>query len=162
MDLATMRDTCARQEELLRFETFDNGAAWALGSLMAAESKRRGLKVCAAIWSLTGYVLFQYAAEGTTVNNQNWVRRKFNAVRLMERSSLASRAVAELSGEGVAECGLDPREYVFCGGGFPIRLRTGELVAVALVSGLPDVMDHGFLVDCLGKYLGVEAPAIPL
>ena len=58
--------------------------------------------------------------------------------------------------------GLDPRKYVFCGGGFPIRLKTGELVAVALVSGLPDVGDHGLIVDCLSKYLGVEAPSIPL
>lgn len=76
--------------------------------------------------SLTGYVLFQYAGESTTVNNQNWMERKFNAVRLMERSSLASRAVAEMTGEGVEECGLSTREYVFCGGGFPIRLKSGE------------------------------------
>ena len=80
----------------------------------------------------------------------------------MERSSLASRAISELTGEGVEACGLDPRKYVFCGGGFPIRLKTGELVAVALVSGLPDVGDHGLIVDCLSKYLGVEAPSIPL
>ena len=88
--------------------------------------------------------------------------RKYNSVCLMERSSLASRAISELTGEGVEACGLDPRKYVFCGGGFPIRLKTGELVAVALVSGLPDVGDHGLIVDCLSKYLGVEAPSIPL
>lgn len=162
MDFATMRDTCAQQEALLRFDSFDSQTAWALGSAMVEELKRRDLKVCVAIWSLTGYVLFQYAAAGTTVNNQNWMQRKYNSVCLMERSSLASKAIAALSGEGVEQCGLNPREYVFCGGGFPIRLKTGELVAVALASGLPDVLDHGFLVDCLSAHLGVEAPAIPL
>ena len=35
-------------------------------------------------------------------------------------------------------------------------------VRYPLASGLPDVMDHGFLVDCLSKYLGVQAPVIPL
>ena len=101
MDFATMRDTCARQEALLRFDSFDSQTAWALGSAMVEELKRRDLKVCVAIWSLTGYVLFQYAAAGTTVNNQNWMRRKYNSVCLMERSSLASRAISELTGEGV-------------------------------------------------------------
>ena len=160
MELEKMRDTCAQQEALLRFESFDNQTAWELGNLMVAELKRRDLKVCVAIWSLTGYVLFQYAAAGTTVNNQNWMRRKFNTVRLMEKSSLAARAAAELSGEGVEQAGLDPREYVFCGGGFPIRLKSGELVAVALASGLPDTEDHAFLVEALGRYLGVEAPQV--
>ena len=102
MDLANMRDICARQERILRFEKFDQETAWELGSLM----------------------------------------------------------VAEMTGEGVEECGLSSREYVFCGGGFPIRLKSGELVAVALASGLPDVQDHGFLIDCLAKYLDVEAPVI--
>ena len=162
MELEKMRDTCAQQEALLRFESFDNQTAWELGNLMVAELRRRDLKVCVAIWSPTGYVLFQYAAAGTTINNQNWITRNYNSVCLMERSSLASRAISELTGEGVEACGLDPRKYVFCGGGFPIRLKTGELVAVALVSGLPDVGDHGLIVDCLSKYLGVEAPSISL
>lgn len=73
MDFATMRDTCAQQEALLRFDSFDSQTAWALGSAMVEELKRRDLRVCVAIWSLTGYVLFQYAAAGTTVNNQNWM-----------------------------------------------------------------------------------------
>ena len=160
MELAKMREVCARQEEVLRFERFDQDVVWELGQLMVEQMRRRGQNLCVAIWSVTGYTLFQYAAAGTTVNNQNWMGRKFNAVRLMERSSLASRAVAEMTGEGVPECGLDTREYVFCGGGFPIRLKSGELVGVALASGLPDVQDHGFLIDCLQKYLGVEAPTI--
>ena len=51
MELEKMRDTCAQQEALLRFESFDNQTAWELGNLMVAELKRRDLKVCVAIWS---------------------------------------------------------------------------------------------------------------
>ena len=40
-----------------------------------------------------------------------------------------------------------------------IRLKTGELVAVVLASGLPDVLDHGFLllVTAHRPHLGVSA-----
>ena len=73
MKYEKIRDLCAQQEALLRFESFDQETAWELGCRMVAEMKRRELKVCAAVWSLTGYVLFQYAGEGTTLNNQNWI-----------------------------------------------------------------------------------------
>ena len=36
MELEKMRDTCAQQEALLRFESFDNQTAWELGNLMVA------------------------------------------------------------------------------------------------------------------------------
>ena len=160
MDAQNAVKICQEQERLLRFHTFTNAQAWELGSAMVGQLRARKLPLCVAVWSLSGYVLFQYAPQGTTLNNQNWMRRKFNTVRLMEKSSLAARAAAELSGEGVEQAGLDPREYVFCGGGFPIRLKSGELVAVALASGLPDTEDHAFLVEALGRYLGVEAPQV--
>ena len=34
---------------------------------------------------------------------QDWMRRKYNSVCLMERSSLASKAIAAISGEGVEQ-----------------------------------------------------------
>jgi len=45
---------------------------------------------------------------------------------------------------------------VFIGGGFPIRLKTGEMVAVLIASNLPHQMDHQFLVDGLAQYLDLE------
>ena len=51
---------------------------------------------------------------------------------------------------------LDPNEYALDGGGFPIRLKTGELVAVVVVSAFPHYEDHQFIVDALADYQGVE------
>ncbi|MBR5288166.1 MAG: hypothetical protein IKU34_06185 [Clostridia bacterium] len=39
---------------------------------------------------------------------------------------------------------------------FPIRLKTGELVAVLVVSNLPHLEDHAFLVDALSEYLSAD------
>lgn len=44
MDLANMRDICARQERILRFEKFDQETAWELGSLMVAEMRLPGFE----------------------------------------------------------------------------------------------------------------------
>ena len=160
MELQGVRELLAEQEKCLRFARFDANAAWALGKLMAETVLGRGLKLSVALRSATGHTLFQFSADGTTRNNQNWMNRKLNAVLLMEQSSLASYVDAQLRGEGVERHGLDPREYVFCGGGFPIRLAGGELVGVALASGLPHLEDHAFLVDCLSEFLGVDAPRL--
>ena len=52
--------------------------------------------------------------------------------------------------------GLLDTEYVLVGGGFPVRLNTGELVGVITVSNLPHEQDHQFIVECLQEYLGVQ------
>ena len=47
-------------------------------------------------------------------------------------------------------------DYALVGGGFPIRLKSGELVAVAVVSAFPHYEDHQFIVDALAEYLGID------
>ncbi len=160
MELQQVRGLLMEQEKSLRFSRFDANTAWALGKLMAEKVLGRGLALSVALRSATGHTLFQFSADGTARNNQNWMNRKLNAVLLMEKSSLACYVDAKLKGEGVERHGLDPREYVFCGGGFPIRLTGGELVGVALASGLPHLEDHAFLVDCLSEFLEAEAPRL--
>jgi len=65
-------------------------------------------------------------------------------------------AQAAISGEQVPTHGLSDHDYVLCGGGFPIRLRTGELVAVLTVSNLPHMEDHQFIVESLAEWLRVD------
>ena len=40
-----------------------------------------------------------------------------------------------------------------CGGGFPIKLKSGEMVGVILASNLPHEKDHQFIVDGLTDYI---------
>ena len=49
--------------------------------------------------------------------------------------------------------GMDIKEYAICGGGFPIKLKSGEMVGVILASNLPHEKDHQFIVDGLTDYI---------
>lgn len=160
MELKQIKALLAEQEQQLRFEKFDAEDVWKLGELMAKSVLETDTALVVCLRSITGFVQFQYAPKGTNLNNQNWMERKFNTVCLMEKASLSVLVEAKISNEGVVEHGLDPKEYVFGGGAFPIRLKSGELVGVALSSGLPHLQDHNFLIDSISKYLGVEVPAL--
>ena len=160
MDLKQIQELLTAQEELLRFEKFDAEDVWKLGEQMAQSLLKSNTPLVVCLRSTTGFVQFQYAPKGTNLNNQNWMERKFNTVCLMEKSSLSVLVESKIKNEGVVEHGLDPKKYVFGGGAFPIRLKTGEMVGVALSSGLPHLQDHNFLIDSLSKYLGVEVPAL--
>ena len=147
-----------RQEELLQFDSFNNEDAWKLGNIMVEEIHRRGIDLSVCIRKINGNIVFQYATDGTNLNNQNWMRRKFNTVTYMECSSLLATVNSHLSGEVVVTHGLSETDYKLCGGGFPIRIKNSGLVMVATVSNLPHEQDHDFIVSCIAKYLAKEIP----
>ena len=154
------KETAERQEELLQFDQFNNETAWELGKLCVEEIKRRGIDMAVCIRKINGNIIFQYQTEGTTINNQCWMRRKFNSVIYYESSSLLATINANISGETLTDCGLSKSDYVLCGGGFPIRIKGSGIYMVLTVSNLPHEQDHAFIVDVLSKFLGVEAPQI--
>jgi len=152
-DFHKILEITMEQEALLRFPAFHNRDALALGNFLAERVHARGIELAICIRKVNGNILFQYVTEGTCLNNQNWMNRKFHTVRLMERSSLGAWANSAILGEPVEAHGLSPQEYVFCGGGFPIRLTSGEMVGVITVSNLPHMADHQFIVEALTDWL---------
>ena len=108
---------------------------------------------------VNGNTLFSYFSDGTNLMNEKWMGRKFNTVIMNERSSYLMWAFNEMGGRGedpvkdVAILGLETKDYALCGGGFPIKLKTGEMVAVILASNLPHEKDHKFIVEGLESYL---------
>jgi uncharacterized protein (UPF0303 family) len=155
-DLKKASEILLKQEEMLQFDHFTGQDVWDLGKLMVEEMYRQNIDMTINIRQLNGRVLFHYAAEKTALINQKWMDRKFNTVSLMERSSLAVTVTSKITGEVVETHGLDEKDYVFCGGGFPVRIKDGRIVAVVLVSNLPHVQDHAYMVGCLAKYLGIN------
>ena len=149
-----------KQEELLRFEHFSARDAWDLGSFLVQRVFDSHIDMAISIRKLNGHCIFQYATQNTSLSNQKWMQRKFNTVCLTEGSSLRAWATSELKGQTLSDQGITTADYAFCGGGFPIRLRSGELVAVLIVSNLPHKQDHGFIVDSLAQWL--EVPGVPV
>lgn len=156
MDYAKINEIALQQEKELRFEHFSHKDAWELGSFMVERIYKQNVELVVSIRETSGYILFQHGTETTNLNNQNWLRRKFNTVVLTERSSYGAWADANAKGETPAFHGLSDADYAFCGGGFPIRLKTGEMVGVLLVSNLPHEQDHQFIIDSLHEWLRIE------
>lgn len=142
-----------KQEEELRFESFSNEDALNLGMFIVNRVYGENISLAISIRRLNGAVIFQHLTEGTDRINQNWMDRKFNTVAYYGHCSLAVWADSEITGETIEYQGLTKKDFAFCGGGFPIRLKSGELVAVTTVSNLPHMQDHGFLANCIADYL---------
>ena len=157
---AQIIEATKQQEALLRFDHFSNRDAWELGAFLAGRVHARQLEMAISIRRPTGSIVFQYLTDNTTLSNQQWMQRKFNTVCLTEGCSLRAWATSAAKGQSLEDQGLSSMDYAFCGGGFPIRLKTGELVAVLIVSNLPHKQDHGFIAESLSEWLGV--PDVPV
>jgi len=54
-----------------------------------------------------------------------------------------------------ADSRLDPSVYAAHGGVVPLRLKSGTVIGVVGVSGLPQLEDHAFVVEHLRAFLAL-------
>ena len=75
-------------------------------------------------------------------------------MHLFEQSSLLVRLVHERDGVPFDERQRLPKDrYAAHGGAFPLRVRGVGFVGSVVVSGLPQLDDHAFVVRVLGDHL---------
>ena len=151
------------QEELLQFPKFSHQEAYDLGCFMTDYARDHGITIAISIRMNNGCILFQYCPDGTNLLNQKWMDRKFNTVRLMERSSLLSAFTFENDGDSLDTHALSNMDYALCGGGFPIRINGNPAVIGAIIaSNLFHIADHEFIINCLKEYLNrPDTPNFP-
>lgn len=149
------------QEEILQFSHFTNEDAWELGNIIVAEVKKRGLSAAVTIRLHNGCTVFQYAGDGITPYNEEWLRRKINTVQMTQRSSLNLYLALSQSKDTLQGMLLEPRDYAACGGGFPIRVEEVGVIGGIAVTGPDHVTAHDLMIKGIGKYLHVdEVPRI--
>lgn len=156
---AAMIEAALKQEAMLRFDHFTARDAYDLGVFITQRVYERGMEMAICIRKANGHILYQHCTQSTTLSNQSWMQRKFNTVMLTEGASLRAWATLNLKGQTPQDQGVSALDYAYCGGGFPIRLKTGELVGAAIVSNLPHRDDHRFIVEALADYLDI--PEVP-
>lgn len=155
-------DILEKQEKMLRFDHFTHRDALELGLFMLRRAERLKTCVSVAIRSANGAVLFQHLPDGTKKNNENWMRRKANTVLLMGCSSLRAAYSLEQKHETLEDHGCSFRDYVLCGGGFPVHLKDGTLIGAVTVSNLYHIADHEFITGSLREYLNcLDCPEYP-
>jgi len=162
MSIADDLERIALQEQTLQYASFDEEAAWRLGSQLRALAVERGHAVVIDI-RRPGQSLFYSALPGTTPDNAEWVRRKSNVVLRFHRSSFAVGLDLEQRKTSLLErWGLPMADYASHGGSFPIRVRGSGCVGAATVSGLAQRDDHNLVVEALCLELDQSYDALRL
>lgn len=149
------------QEDRLRFTSFDEETAWALGTSMRERALAKRLPFVIDI--RTGIrPLFYCALPGSVAENADWVRRKVNTVYRFEAASYRIGLEHKKSGKAFDQSrGINPIDFAPAGGGFPIRIGP-VVIGCVTVSGVPQRDDHNFVVECLADVLKVPYAAIAL
>jgi uncharacterized protein (UPF0303 family) len=150
------------QEKTLVFAEFSEAIAFKIGAALRDNALAAGQGI--AIEIKTGErPLFYAALAGTTADNANWLRRKANLVHRVSKSSY--RVVLENAGPDDffgPRRGLDNKDFVLAGGGFPIWVKSAGMIGSICVSGLHERDDHRVVVEALCAHLGHDKKALTL
>lgn len=142
-----------QEESELQFSGFSNESALALGLKLVEIAQAGRLSVTVDICR-NGQQLFHCALEGTSADNDAWIRRKNNVVNRYGHSSLYVGTRFRAQGKTFEESSrLDPDQYAAHGGAFPIIVRGVGIVGTVTVSGLPQLEDHAMVVAALRDFL---------
>ena len=148
-DVATqVREIEAEVDELV-LARFTNTDAHRLGLLLLSFAVERDLAITIDV-TRGNQVVFHVAMDGTTADNDDWVRRKTRAVQRFGEPSLLVGLRQRLTGGRIEdEAWFDERRYAAHGGCFPIVVRDVGIVATVTVSGLEQTADHALVVEAL-------------
>jgi uncharacterized protein (UPF0303 family) len=146
----------AAQEQRLVFQSFDESAAFSLGSAIRATAEAGGLSIVVDV-RLWDRPLFYAAMAGTTADNVEWVRRKIGMTRRFHKASYRLALEYRIAGKVLSrDIGLDPIDYCLAGGCVPIRVAGIGVVGAATVSGVPEWIDHALVVEAMAAQIGVD------
>ena len=129
----------------LELAKFDESLALRLGEVLIDLALADDLPVVIDIRT-ADRTLFHAALPGSAPLNELWARRKSNTALAFQLPSLLVGQRAKAKGESLDRHGLPPGDYADSGGAVPIRVKGVGVVAVATVSGLPQVEDHRLVV----------------
>lgn len=132
----------------LELDRFDEARALRLGQILADLALAGKLPVVVDVRT-ADRTLFHAALPGSTPLNDLWARRKSNVALIFQLPSLLVGQRHKARGESLDHHGLPATDYADHGGAVPIRVKGAGVVAVATVSGLPQVEDHRLVVRAI-------------
>ena len=148
MDIADLE----REAAQLVFARFTEDTALRLGLILVEMARKDRLPVVIDIRT-ADRTLFHAALSGAMPLNDTWARRKSNTALHFQQASLLVGARHRSKGETLAKHGLPHADFSDHGGAVPIRVKGCGVVAVATVSGLPQLEDHRLVVRGLQSLL---------
>jgi uncharacterized protein (UPF0303 family) len=145
-----------REEDELQFARFSNALALQIGLRLVQAAEQAGHMVTIDL-TRGEQQLFHHALEGTSADNDDWIRRKNRVVRRFGHSSFYMGLYYKSLDTTIEEKSfLDTREYAPHGGAFPITIKGAGIVGTVTVSGLPQEEDHKLVVRVLREFCDAE------
>lgn len=144
------------QENELQFTTFTNDTALQLGLIIIELAKKEGKSIAVAI-TRGGQQLFYHAMNGTSPDQEHWIKRKSKVVERHYHSSYFMRLYNEAKNRSYFETySVSPEEYAVHGGSFPLTIKHVGVIGTITVSGLPQEEDHQLIVTGIQTLLQQE------
>ncbi|KAI8987947.1 hypothetical protein BDF20DRAFT_910502 [Mycotypha africana] len=141
------------QEEKCQFTKFTSEDALKLGLLLLENVKPYKKSVVIDI-AMNGHQLFHYAMDGTSKDNDEWVRRKNNTVnRFGHASYYVGRYIASQGKTFEEKYYASEKEYATHGGAFPLIIKNVGVVGTVTVSGLAQQDDHNVVANTIEQYI---------
>ncbi|KAI8640241.1 hypothetical protein BD408DRAFT_470372 [Parasitella parasitica] len=145
--------TIISQEESCQFTSFTSEDALSLGLALLENVKPFKKSVVIDI-TLNGHQLFHYAMNGTSKDNDEWVRRKNNTVNRFGHSSFYVGRYIASQGKSIEEkYFVSEKDYATHGGAFPLKIKNVGVVGTITVSGLAQEDDHNLVVKTVEEYI---------
>jgi uncharacterized protein (UPF0303 family) len=129
----------------LALSAFDETTALRLGQILVDMALADGLPVVIDIRT-ANRTLFHAGLPGSAPLNDLWALRKSNTALMLQAASLLVGARNRAKGQTLERDALPAAHYADNGGAVPIVVTGAGMVAVATVSGLPQVEDHKLVV----------------
>lgn len=143
----------ASQEKELIFNTFSINTAHEIGLALMEVGKSNGYPITIDI-TRHSHQLFHMALEGSSADNDAWIKRKSNLVNRVGHSSYYMSTRLAIEGKTIEEALLlNESEFAPHGGSFPIIIKDTGIIGTITVSGLASADDHQLVVDVIRTFI---------
>jgi uncharacterized protein (UPF0303 family) len=152
-DYTGLLEQLLQQERDLQFTEFTNNTAVQIGIAILEYVGKQNKSVVVDI-QRNGQPLFHAKMDGTTINNDQWIKRKNNVANHFGHSSYYMHVLLKSKNKTIQEeAYLNPIDYAAEGGAFPMLIKHVGQVGTISVSGLPGEEDHATIVSVLKEFI---------
>lgn len=145
-----------QEEQDLQFKKFNETTAWRIGSQLVEWAVADSLSVTIDI-TKGDHQLFHASLPGTSLDNDEWIKRKVRLVYRFGHSSFYMGQLLKSKGKRIEEAYLISESlYAAHGGCFPIIVKGTGVIGTITVSGLPQEEDHKLVVRVIRDFLAQE------
>ncbi|CAO3588255.1 unnamed protein product [Absidia cylindrospora] len=148
-------ETLLNEEKAIQFTKFTSHDALTLGLAILNKVKTDYNNHPVALdITVNGLILFRHAMDGTSPDNEMWIRRKSNSVNRFRHSSfwLGHQLITKNKPLEQAYF-ISEIDYATHGGSVPVIIKDVGMVGTITVTGLKQHEDHGVIIDCVKDML---------